>query len=251
MVLAPTNPHGRRLRKRYGKVRSHLFPSWSIRTFRRTTTAASRNCGPQRPTAKSPAASVPTGEAICSPPFDPSLAPQHGGEATRIRLFAPFCTGNLSFCRVEQIRKKRLAGEAAVESRAFVENIRNPGRPGLDMHLRAPACAFESTQPVEFIRHLAAFGGRVDALDNEEPITIQRTCWQSNSSSPSIPISRSACLVYMLFPRPTLRLTGSAVTADLAVNTANPRRQRQRGQAPHQSQAGVRVPGCRAGLCAS
>jgi transposase len=25
MVLAPTNPHGRRLRKRYGKLRSHLF----------------------------------------------------------------------------------------------------------------------------------------------------------------------------------------------------------------------------------
>jgi transposase len=25
MALAPTNPHGRRLRKRYGKVRSHLF----------------------------------------------------------------------------------------------------------------------------------------------------------------------------------------------------------------------------------
>ena len=25
MVLAPTNHHGRRLRKRYGKVRSHLF----------------------------------------------------------------------------------------------------------------------------------------------------------------------------------------------------------------------------------
>ena len=25
MVLAPTNPHGRRLRKRYGKVRNHLF----------------------------------------------------------------------------------------------------------------------------------------------------------------------------------------------------------------------------------
>ena len=25
MVLAPTNRHGRRLRKRYGKVRSHLF----------------------------------------------------------------------------------------------------------------------------------------------------------------------------------------------------------------------------------
>jgi len=25
MALAPTNPHGRRLRKRYGKLRSHLF----------------------------------------------------------------------------------------------------------------------------------------------------------------------------------------------------------------------------------
>jgi transposase len=25
MALAPTNPHGKRPRKRYGKVRSHLF----------------------------------------------------------------------------------------------------------------------------------------------------------------------------------------------------------------------------------
>ena len=81
--------HGRRLRKRYGKVRSHLvhLPGAS-RTFRRTTTAASGNCDQQPPIAKSPAASVPTGVPICSLPFDPSLAPQHDGEAMRIRLFA-------------------------------------------------------------------------------------------------------------------------------------------------------------------
>ncbi|MGD0106831.1 MAG: hypothetical protein ABSC06_22755, partial [Rhodopila sp.] len=40
----------------------------------------------------------------CSPPFDLSLAPQHAGDAMRITLFAPFYRGNLSFCRVEQIR---------------------------------------------------------------------------------------------------------------------------------------------------
>jgi hypothetical protein len=50
-------------------------------------------------------ASDPIGALICSPPFDPSLAPQHAGDAMRITLFAPFYRGNLSFCRVEQIQK--------------------------------------------------------------------------------------------------------------------------------------------------
>jgi hypothetical protein len=34
MVLAPTNSHGRRLRKRYGKVRSHLFTFRPCRNLR-------------------------------------------------------------------------------------------------------------------------------------------------------------------------------------------------------------------------
>jgi transposase len=42
MVLAPTNPHGWRLRKRYGKVRSHLF------TFLEHTDAPPDNNGSER-----------------------------------------------------------------------------------------------------------------------------------------------------------------------------------------------------------
>ena len=79
MVLAPTNQHGKRLRKRYGKVRGHLSPFWSIRTFHRITMAARGNCGPQPHTAKLQVDSVPSGEPICSLAFDPSLAPQHDG----------------------------------------------------------------------------------------------------------------------------------------------------------------------------
>jgi hypothetical protein len=36
--------------------------------------------------------------------FDPSLAPHHDAETTRIRLFAPTWMGNPSFSPVEQIR---------------------------------------------------------------------------------------------------------------------------------------------------
>jgi hypothetical protein len=88
MVLAPTNSHGRRLRKRYGKVRSHLFTFLSILTLRRTTMAARGNCGPQPHTARSPVASVRSGAPICSLAFDPSWVPPDDGERTHIRQFA-------------------------------------------------------------------------------------------------------------------------------------------------------------------
>ena len=68
-------------------------PSWSIPTLRRTTMAASGSCDPQPHTARSPVASVRTGAPICSLPFDPSLAPQHDRERTRIRQFAQSWTG--------------------------------------------------------------------------------------------------------------------------------------------------------------
>jgi hypothetical protein len=71
--------------------------------LRPTTTAANGNCGPRAPTAKSQADSDPNAVPIYTPPFDPWLAPPHGGEAMRIRPFALFHTGNLSFCRVGQI----------------------------------------------------------------------------------------------------------------------------------------------------
>ena len=49
-------------------------------------------------------AAAPTGVPIYSPAFDPSLAPHHDAETTRIRLFALSCMGNQFFSRVEQIQ---------------------------------------------------------------------------------------------------------------------------------------------------
>src|SRR5271165_5783803 len=78
-------------------------PFWNILMLRRITMAAKGNCDPPQRTAKSRAASDPVGVPIYSPPFDPSLAPQHDGESMHIKLFALFYTGNRCYCRVEQI----------------------------------------------------------------------------------------------------------------------------------------------------
>ena len=45
MALTPATKDGKRLRRRYGKVRSHLFTFLDIRKSGRITTAASGNCG--------------------------------------------------------------------------------------------------------------------------------------------------------------------------------------------------------------
>jgi transposase len=79
MVLAPTNRHGKRLRKRYGKVRNRLFAflehpdvppdnNGSERELRPTATY--RKSVPPR-TRGSPGASDRVGVPTCSPPSDP------------------------------------------------------------------------------------------------------------------------------------------------------------------------------------
>src|SRR5271165_1769907 len=85
-------------------------PFWNILMLRRITMAAKGNCDPPQRTAKSRAASDPVGVPIYSPPFDPSLAPQHDGESMHIKLFALFYTGNRCYCRVEQIPRRRPTG---------------------------------------------------------------------------------------------------------------------------------------------
>ena len=108
MVLAPTNHHGRRLRKRYGKVRSHLF------TFLEHPEVPPDNNGSERelrPTAtyrKVTGGFRSHGVLICSPAFDPSSEPQRDEETMRIRRFSQSWTGNLSFSRVEQILIQRI-----------------------------------------------------------------------------------------------------------------------------------------------
>ena len=48
MMLAPVNPHGKRLRKRYGKVRNSLFTFLEHPEAPPDNTEVSGSCNPQR-----------------------------------------------------------------------------------------------------------------------------------------------------------------------------------------------------------
>ena len=117
MGLAPTNRHGKRLRKRYGKVRNELF------TFLEHPDVPPDNNGSERelrPTAtyrKVTGGFRSNGALICSPTFDPLSAPQHDAVPMRIRQFLLSWTANLSFSRVEQIPIVSLA--TAATSRCY------------------------------------------------------------------------------------------------------------------------------------
>jgi transposase len=77
MVLTPTNSHGRRLRKRYGKVRSHLFTFLEHPDAPPDNNGSERELRPTATIAKSRVASVRSGAPICSLAFAPSLVPRH------------------------------------------------------------------------------------------------------------------------------------------------------------------------------
>src|SRR3954471_7643094 len=81
-------------------------PSSSTPRSPPTTTAVNANCGPPRPTARSPAASAPNGARTCSPPSAPSSAPHSDAEWTPIRRSKPPYTAAQRSNRVEQIRPK-------------------------------------------------------------------------------------------------------------------------------------------------
>src|SRR3954447_10994652 len=78
-------------------------PSSSTPRLPPTTTAVNANCGPPRPTARSPAASAPNGARTCSPPSAPSSAPHSDAEWTPIRRSKPPYTAAQRSNRVEQI----------------------------------------------------------------------------------------------------------------------------------------------------
>src|SRR4051794_26773127 len=80
-------------------------PSSSTPRSPPTTTAVNANCGPPRPTARSPAASAPNGARTCSPPSAPLSAPHSDAELTPIRRSKPPYTAAQRSNRVEQIPK--------------------------------------------------------------------------------------------------------------------------------------------------
>src|SRR5208337_2773806 len=65
--------------------------------------AANANCDPPRPTARSPAASAPTGALTCSPLSARSSAPPNAAASTPIRLFAIRYRDRARSHRVEQL----------------------------------------------------------------------------------------------------------------------------------------------------
>ena len=103
MVFAPVNQHGRRLRRRYGKVRSHLF------TFLEHPDDPPDNNGSERELRPTATCRKVTGRfrsrwaLTCSAISDPSSEPQRDAASMPIRQFSPFCMGDQCSRRVEQI----------------------------------------------------------------------------------------------------------------------------------------------------
>jgi Transposase IS66 family len=107
MALAPTNRHGQRLRRRYGRLREHLF------TFLDHPEATADNNGSERelrPTAtyrkaRSPAASAPIGAPTSMLPSAPSAAPPHGAASMPFRPSVPPYRASPPSYRVEQLHR--------------------------------------------------------------------------------------------------------------------------------------------------
>src|SRR4051794_6152966 len=86
-----------------------------------TTTAVNANCGPPRPTARSPAASAPNGARTCSPPSAPSSAPHSDAEWTPIRRSKPPYTAAQRSNRVEQIHPMTGEEDKAERLKAYFD----------------------------------------------------------------------------------------------------------------------------------
>jgi transposase len=111
MALAPTQADGKRLRKRYAKVRAHLFTFLDHPEITADNNASERELRPTATYRKSlpprrrgsPAASVPTGAPTCSPPSGPSSAPQNAEVSTPTRPSATRYAVSPCSHRVEQL----------------------------------------------------------------------------------------------------------------------------------------------------
>src|SRR5215213_5205002 len=82
-------------------------PSSTIPTSPPTTMAASASSVLPPPTARSPAASAPTGAPTSTPPSAPSSAPPHGAVSTPFRPSAQPYRASPSSHRVEQLLLRR------------------------------------------------------------------------------------------------------------------------------------------------
>ncbi len=79
MALAPTHRDGQRLRKRYGKLRSHLFTFLDHPEVPADNNSSERELRPTATYRKVTGGSAPIGGPTCSPACAPSSAPPHAG----------------------------------------------------------------------------------------------------------------------------------------------------------------------------
>ena len=103
MVLAPTNRHGRRLRKRYGAVRGSLFTILEHPDVPPDNNGSERELHPPQPTARLPADSGHSGAPNCSPISAQWSVPRRVVELMPITPFATYCATRRCYNRVEQL----------------------------------------------------------------------------------------------------------------------------------------------------
>src|SRR5215207_8632967 len=104
MALAPRTGTGSGCDGATAGCASTSSPSSTTPRSRPTTRAASASSAPPPPTARSPAASAPTGAPTCSPPSAPSSAPPHAAASTPVAPSAQPYRASPSSHRVEQLR---------------------------------------------------------------------------------------------------------------------------------------------------
>jgi transposase len=105
MMLAPVNPHGKRLRKRYGKVRNSLFTFLEHPEAPPDNNASERELRPTATYRKVTGGFRSNWGADLFAAVRSTIGTQHDADPMRIRRFALSWKGNLSFNRVQQIRE--------------------------------------------------------------------------------------------------------------------------------------------------
>ena len=105
MASTPTNRDGRRLRKRYAKVRDHLFTFLDHPEVTADNNSSERELRPTATYRKVTGGFRSEWAPICSPPSAPSSEPQNATESTHIKQFETPYAANPHSLRVEQLQK--------------------------------------------------------------------------------------------------------------------------------------------------
>ncbi len=138
MALAPTNRHGQRLRKRYGKLREHLFTFLDHPDVTADDNSSERELRPTATYRKVTGGFRSAWGADLYAAVRSVIAPRRGAASTPIRPFAPRYRASPSSHRVEQL-PERLAEETGYHAET-ISRVRNSA-PNIRRHVARPPCS--------------------------------------------------------------------------------------------------------------